>query len=142
MVHRRQSCLVYLKYGYRFRSPLVESVGEATLEWIEMTSDPANCERMCPRYEAAAQLLGKKWTGMILRVLLDGPRRFSDFTRQIPDVSARLVAERLKELEEHGVVERKVLAERPVAVEYSLTDKGRDLTPVVEAIQQWAERWY
>jgi Predicted transcriptional regulators len=98
-------------------------------------------ERVCPRYEAAAQLLGKKWTGVILRVLMSGPRRFSDFTKLIPDVSARLVAERLKELEEHGVVERRVLPGRPVGVEYALTEKGRDLAPVVEAIQAWAQRW-
>lgn len=106
-----------------------------------MDEEQEAAERICPRYEAAAQLLGKKWTGLILRVLLGGPRRFSDFTRIIPDVSARLVAERLKELEEHGIVERKVLSRRPVAVEYSLTKKGRDLAPVVEAIQKWAERW-
>lgn len=98
-------------------------------------------ERVCPRYEAAAQLLGKKWTGLLLSVLLSGPRRFSDFTRLIPDVSARLVAERLKELEENGIVERRVLPGRPVAVEYSLTEKGRDLAPVVEAIYAWAQRW-
>lgn len=106
-----------------------------------MALDPETCNQMCPRYEAAAQLLGKKWTGMLLRVLLAGPTRFSDFTRQIPDVSARLVAERLKELEEHGIVVRTVHTERPISVEYSLTEKGRALTPVVEAIQTWAERW-
>jgi Predicted transcriptional regulators len=103
--------------------------------------EPETLERMCPRYEAAVQLLGKKWTGMLLRVLLAGPTRFSEFTRQIPDVSARLVAERLKELEEHGIVVRTVHPDRPVTVEYSLTEKGRALAPVVEAIQRWAERW-
>lgn len=107
-----------------------------------MSVETERCDRICPRYEAAAQLLGKKWTGMLLRVLLVGPTRFSDFTKQIPDVSARLVAERLKELEEHGIVIRKVHTDRPVTVEYSLTEKGRELGPVVEAIQAWAERWY
>lgn len=107
-----------------------------------MALEEQHAEPMCPRYEAAAQLLGKKWTGLLLRVLLAGPRRFSDFTRQIPDVSARLVAERLKELEEHGIVIRTVHTDRPVTVEYSLTEKGRELAPVVEAIQTWAERWY
>lgn len=106
-----------------------------------MALNPESCEQMCPRYEAAAQLLGKKWTGMILRVLLAGPRRFSDFQRQIPDVSARVVAARLKELTEHGIVAREVQADWPVTVEYSLTEKGRELAPVVEAIQTWAERW-
>ena len=107
----------------------------------KMVLEPETLQHMCPRYEAAAQLLGQKWTGMLLRVLLAGPTRFSDFTRQIPDVSARLVAERLKELEEHGIVVRTVRTGRPVSVEYSLTEKGRQLAPVVEAIQTWAERW-
>ncbi|MBO8142380.1 MAG: helix-turn-helix transcriptional regulator [Firmicutes bacterium] len=99
-------------------------------------------DQMCPHYRAAIRLLGKKWTGMLLRVLLGGPRRFSDFRRQIPDLSDRLLAERLKELEEHGIVSRVVHGGRPIVVEYRLTEKGRELAPVVEAIQAWADRWY
>lgn len=98
-------------------------------------------ERMCPKYEAAVALLGKKWTGLLLRVLLSGPKRFSDFRHQIPELSDRLLSERLKELEEAGIVERCVLDTKPVAVEYRLTEAGRGLQPVVEAIQAWAERW-
>ncbi len=97
---------------------------------------------MCPRYEAAAALLGKKWVGLIIRVLMAGPKHFGDFRCQLPQLSERLLSERLKELEEHGIVARTVLESRPVRVEYRLTDKGRDLEPVVRTIQEWAETWY
>lgn len=98
-------------------------------------------QRMCPRYERAAQLLGKKWTALLLRVLMAGPRRFSDFRAQVPELSDRLVSERLKELEACGIVERVVHPTTPVLIEYRLTEKGRALAPVVQAIQQWADRW-
>lgn len=97
--------------------------------------------QMCPLYEEAAQLLGKRWTGLILRALMGGPRRFRDLQRSIPDLSDRLLSERLKELEKREIVSRKVYPETPVKVEYSLTDRGYALEPVVEAIQNWAEEW-
>lgn|SRR5690625_1172312 len=98
-------------------------------------------EQMCPRYEAAMGILGKKWTGMLIRILLGGPRRFSDFKAQIPDLSDRLLSERLSELEELGVINRTVHDCKPVKIEYELTEKGRALEPVVEAIQNWSEKW-
>lgn len=98
-------------------------------------------EQMCPRYEHAMLLLGKKWTGLILRILMGGPRRFGDFREQVPELSDRLLSERLKELEEAGIVERVVHDTRPVLIEYTLTEKGRALRPVVEAIAAWAEAW-
>lgn len=96
---------------------------------------------MCPRYEEAISLLGKKWTGLLIRILLDGPKRFSDFKVQVPELSDRLLSERLKELEDQGVVDRIVHNTKPVLIEYRLTDKGRALEPVVGSIQAWAERW-
>lgn len=96
---------------------------------------------ICPLYEEAAQLLGKRWTGLILRVLMGGPRRFRDLQRSIPDLSDRLLSERLKELEKRGIVRRTVYPDTPVKVEYSLTERGSALEPVVEAIQSWAEEW-
>jgi len=96
---------------------------------------------MCPKYEEAAGLLGKKWTGLLVRVLLGGPKRFSDFRQQLPNLSDRLLSERLKELEVAGVVERVVRDTKPVTIEYRLTPKGRALEPVVQAIQQWADSW-
>lgn len=97
---------------------------------------------MCPKYEAAIALLGKKWTGLILYILMGGPKRFSDFRTQVPDLSDRLLSERLQELEQEGVVERVVHNTRPVYIEYRLTEKGRSLEPVVTAIQAWADEWY
>lgn len=96
---------------------------------------------MCPRYEAAAELLGKRWTGLILRVLLDGPQRFSQIVCAVEGMSERMLSERLKELESEGVVERRVLPEPPVRVEYRLTTKGQALNEVVGAIGRWAEKW-
>lgn len=98
-------------------------------------------EQMCPRYESAVELLGKKWTGLILRILMGGKKRFGEFKEQMPEVSDRLLSERLKELEDHGIVARHVHPTKPVLIEYELTDKGRALKGVVDAIQGWAERW-
>ena len=94
-----------------------------------------------PRYERAIELLEKKWTGLILRILMAGPRRFSDFRAQVPELSDKVLSERLKELEEDGVVQRIVHNTKPVLIEYTLTDKGRALEATVQAIGQWADRW-
>lgn len=98
-------------------------------------------EHACPKYERAMQVLGKKWTGLILRALVEGPRRFSEISGYVTGLSDNLLSKRLQELEQAGVVERRVMDQRPVAIEYSLTPKGRDLRDVVEAVQRWADRW-
>lgn len=98
-------------------------------------------EQMCPRYERAFEVLGKKWTGLILRILMSGPKRFSEFRGQVPEVSDRLLSERLKELEDQGIVNRIVHNTKPVLIEYELTDKGKALEPVVHQVQLWAEKW-
>ncbi|WP_278199571.1 winged helix-turn-helix transcriptional regulator [Thermaerobacter marianensis] len=97
--------------------------------------------KVCPRYEQAVQILGKKWTGLILRVLMTGKKRFCDFKASLPEMSDRMLSERLKELEEAGILVRHVRDTRPVLIEYELTEKGRALEPVVAAIQAWADRW-
>ncbi len=98
-------------------------------------------EEMCPRYERAVQILGKRWTALIVRTLLPHPRRFSEMTDVIHGLSDRLLSERLKELEACSIVERRVYADTPVRIEYLLTNKGRELQHVVEAIQRWADCW-
>ncbi|WP_027417801.1 winged helix-turn-helix transcriptional regulator [Aneurinibacillus terranovensis] len=97
--------------------------------------------KMCPKYEAAIELLGKKWSGLIIRVLLGGPRRFKDIKAQIPDMSDRMLTERIREFEEADIIERKVYPETPVRIEYELTEKGRNLENVILSIQNWGERW-
>jgi DNA-binding HxlR family transcriptional regulator len=86
-------------------------------------------------------MVGKRWTGAILMVLLDGPLRFSEVRSLVPDLSDRLLSERLKELEAEGIVERTVLEGAPVRVEYALTEKGRALEPAVRALKAWANAW-
>ncbi len=95
----------------------------------------------CPKDEKAVELLGKRWTALILRSLIEGPRRFTKIKAYVEGVSDRLLSERLQEMEEAGVVVRRVQAQRPVLIEYSLTAKGADLRRVVEAIQGWADQW-
>jgi DNA-binding HxlR family transcriptional regulator len=106
---------------------------------IEATTSQEN--QMCPRYEHAIQLLGKRWTGLILDSLMQGPRRFCELTASVEGLSDRVLSDRLRELELEGVIERVVYPQIPVRVEYRLTDKGHDLKPVVEAIHHWAEQW-
>jgi DNA-binding HxlR family transcriptional regulator len=97
--------------------------------------------QMCPRYEHAIQLLGKRWTGLILDSLMDGPRRFCELTATVEGLSDRVLSDRLRELEAEGVIERVVYPQIPVRVEYRLSEKGYDLKPVVQAIHAWAEQW-
>ena len=96
---------------------------------------------MCPKYEKTVELLGKRWTGLILRSFMEGPRRCTEIKAYVEGLSDRLLSERLRELEEAGIVERRVHAQRPVLVEYALTQKGADLRRVVKAIQAWADQW-
>jgi len=96
---------------------------------------------VCPRYHKAVELLGRRWAGAIIRVLLDGPARYNELRARIPDISDRMLAERLKELESAGVVLRRVIPEAPIGVEYGLTEMGRALEAPVLAIGKWAEKW-
>jgi DNA-binding HxlR family transcriptional regulator len=95
----------------------------------------------CTKYHQAVELIGKRWTGAILFVLMDGPLRFSEVKTLVPDLSDRLLSERLKELEAAGIVERRTSADTPVRVDYALTDKGADLEPVVRSLKAWARAW-
>jgi DNA-binding HxlR family transcriptional regulator len=95
----------------------------------------------CSLYHRAVELVGKRWTGAILLVLLDGPLRFSEIKHLVPDLSDRLLSERLKELEGEGIVERCVDSASPTRVEYALTDKGRALEPAVRALKSWARSY-
>lgn len=100
-----------------------------------------NNHYICPRYEHAIQLLGKRWTGLILDTLLKGPQRFCEMTSAVDGLSDRVLSDRLRELEMEGIIERIVYPQIPVRVEYRLTEKGQDLQPVVQAIHHWAEKW-
>jgi DNA-binding HxlR family transcriptional regulator len=96
----------------------------------------------CPFYHEAVELVGRRWTGAILAVLLaDGSLRFSELAQAVPEISDRLLSERVKELESRGLVQRTVYAGPPVRVEYSLTPMGRELGPAIGELTAWARRW-
>lgn len=95
----------------------------------------------CPYFQEAAELVGRRWCGAIVRGLLDGPLRFSELERSVESVSARALAQRLRELEQAGVVARRVDPGPPVRVSYELTEKGRGLEPVVARLEEWAHAW-
>jgi DNA-binding HxlR family transcriptional regulator len=96
---------------------------------------------VCSTVESAFNLLGRKWAGLIVHVLSSGPLHFCDMERAVPGVSARMLSERIKELEEAGVVTRTVHGGAPVRVVYALSDKGKALVPVMRGIEKWARAW-
>jgi DNA-binding HxlR family transcriptional regulator len=98
-------------------------------------------ESCCSAYHRAVELIGKRWSGAIVFVLMDGPLRFSEVKLLVPDISDRLLSERMKELESEGIVHRTVMDEMPVRVEYCLTAKGRALEPAVRSLKVWARSW-
>ncbi len=95
----------------------------------------------CPRFHYAVELIGRRWTGAILRALLAGATRYSDITHAVPGLSDRLLSERLRELEAEGIVTRTVFPEMPVRIEYQLTEKGKSLETVLASVSTWAETW-
>ena len=105
-----------------------------------MTSDEV-MSSFCPLYHRAIEIIGRRWTGTIVRALLAGHTRFGQIRSAVPGLSDRLLSERLKELEAEGIVERQVLADVPVRIEYHLTAKGEALASVVQAASAWAEEW-
>jgi DNA-binding HxlR family transcriptional regulator len=106
-----------------------------------METDSGHSGGFCPRYHHAVELIGRRWTGAIIRAMLGGVYRFSDLTQIVPGLSDRMLSERLKELEAEGIVERTVYPDTPVRIEYRVTEKGRALAGVVDSIATWAEAW-
>ncbi len=103
-----------------------------------MSMDP---QHLCPRFEKAMEILSKRWTAMIVYQLLSGPQRFACVERSLPNLSGKVLSERLKELEAEGIIRRDVYPETPVRIEYKLTDKGYALAPLFDNIQNWSSNW-
>ncbi|HET7747164.1 MAG TPA: helix-turn-helix domain-containing protein [Vicinamibacteria bacterium] len=101
----------------------------------------AEVPKVCTRFHRASELIGRRWTGAILFVLLQDRRRFAELRAAIPGITDRMLSERLSELEDEGLVDRTVVPETPVRVEYSVTEKGRSLGEVFKAITAWAHEW-
>ena len=91
--------------------------------------------------ERSADVLSGKWTTLILRDLLGGPKRFGELRRSLVGVSPKTLTDRLKSLEAEGVLTRTLYPEMPPRTEYRLTDKGAALRPVIEAMAAWGEAW-
>lgn len=98
-------------------------------------------EPRCNKNREIFEILGKCWTGLIIRDLLDGPRRFREILLDIGDINDKMLSSRLKELDGLGIISRTVYPETPVRVGYALTEKGRDLERAIEEMEGWAERW-
>lgn len=102
------------------------------------TESPAG---VCPHFHAAIEMIGKRWTGAIISALTERPLRFGELGRAVPGLSDRLLSQRLRELEEEGLVERHVEPAPRVRVTYSLTAVGMELRPVMIELRSWARRW-
>src|SRR4029079_3747922 len=96
---------------------------------------------VCAKFHRAVELIGGRWTGAVIQLLFRGRMRFAELRTAIPYISDRMLAERLRELETEGIVNRLVVPETPVRVEYELTEKGRALEQALSAVGKWAERW-
>ncbi|WP_020185302.1 helix-turn-helix domain-containing protein [Methylopila sp. 73B] len=100
--------------------------------------DRLDCSPGCA-VEATLQFIDGKWKGVILYHLLTGTLRFNEIRRRLPSVTPRMLTTQLRELEADGFVARKVFAEVPPKVEYSLTERGRTLEPVISALKAWGD---
>jgi DNA-binding HxlR family transcriptional regulator len=96
---------------------------------------------LCGRFHRAIELIGRRWTGAIVFLLLRSRCRYATLRDAVPDITDRMLSERLQELEAEGIVERTVIPDAPIRVEYALTRKGRDLAAAIDAMAAWAERW-
>jgi DNA-binding HxlR family transcriptional regulator len=96
---------------------------------------------LCSRFHRASELIGRRWTGAVIFVLLKSRCRFATLRDAIPEITDRMLSERLHELEQEGIVERTVIPDTPVHVEYALSRKGRALASAIEAIATWAHKW-
>jgi len=106
-----------------------------------MKERAAHPRPLCSKFHRASELIGRRWTGAIIFVLMESRCRFATLRKEIPDITDRMLSERLFELEHEGIVERTVIPETPVRVEYALTKKGRELAAAVDAIGDWAKKW-
>ncbi len=96
---------------------------------------------MCPRFEKAVDLLSKRWVALIVFVLISGPRRFGEIESCLSNLSGKVLSDRLKEMENAGIIQRTVYPDIPVRIEYSLTAKGEALAPILKEIGSWSTEW-
>lgn len=108
---------------------------------IVVRNSETECRNVC-YVEKTLDVIGGKWTFLIIRDLLFGPKRFGELLKSLTGVSPKTLSLRLKELEQHDIVKRAVFPEIPPHVEYSLTDKGKELAPIFNEMRNWGFKWY
>lgn len=97
--------------------------------------------KICPKFEKAMSILSQKWTALVIYQLLAGTQRFNEIQSAI-GISGKVLSDRLKDLEKENIIQRKVIPETPVVIEYSLTEKGRSMEPIIRDIEKWSQYWF
>lgn len=97
-------------------------------------------QNICPKFETAMSLLGQRWNGLIIYQLLSGAQRFCTIESAV-GLSSKVLSTKLKDLEQQNIVQRHVYPETPVRIEYSLTEKGKALEPLMREIEKWSQEW-
>jgi DNA-binding HxlR family transcriptional regulator len=113
----------------------------ATFVPAPRAAEPGPCQEVCPDFHEAIELIGRRWTGAIVCAMTERPMRFGELGKAVPGLSDRLLSQRLRELEDEGLVEREVEAGTPVRVTYSLTAMGEALGPAIRELKAWAKYW-
>jgi DNA-binding HxlR family transcriptional regulator len=119
----------------------VDNVGGAGMSAAPTSAATDHSALSCTGFQRAIEFIGRRWNGAILYVLLEGPCRFNELLARVPNLSDRLLTERLRELVAAGMVTREVQPGPPVRVVYELTDAGRALNEVIQSISDWALAW-
>ncbi len=106
------------------------------------TKQPSTLEPKIGCIASAMEIIGNKWTALILRDLCGGPKRFGELEKSVGSINPRTLSQRLDDLEQHGIVTKQSYAEVPPRIEYTLTQKGRDLVPVLKQMAAWGNKYY
>lgn len=109
---------------------------------MKSTTTPTSIEPKSGCIASAMQIIGNKWTALILRDLFSGPKRFCELEKSVGNINPRTLSQRLDDLEKHGIISKQSFAEVPPRVEYTLTQKGQDLLPVLEQMATWGTKYY
>jgi DNA-binding HxlR family transcriptional regulator len=109
---------------------------------MNISDTPAKLEPKTGCIASAMEIIGSKWTALILRDLSEGPKRFSELERSVGSINPRTLSQRLDDLEQHSIITKKSYAEVPPRTEYTLTPKGEDLLPVLRAMSNWGDKYY
>lgn len=104
------------------------------------TANPIESHAGC--IASAMEIVGNKWTALILRDLIDGSKRFSELEKSVGSINPRTLSQRLDDLEKYHIITKKSFAEVPPRIEYTLTAKGRDLLPILKQMATWGEKYY